>query len=97
MPTLVIQLFKFILGSMIRVTFFALKDMEKENLYLRYQLIILKREVSGPRFKETDRFILSSISMHFSKWRSAAFIARPETILKWHRSLAAKRWSTDSI
>jgi hypothetical protein len=48
MPTLVIQLFKFILGSTIRLIFFPLKDVEKENLYLRYQLVVLKREIKNP-------------------------------------------------
>jgi putative transposase len=95
MSTLLIQLLRLIVGPLIRLIFSLLDDLEKENLTLRYQIIALKRESKRPQIKQTDRFILSALSQCFDHWKKSILIVRPETILKWHRTLAAKRWTKD--
>ena len=72
-----------------------LNDLEKENILLRYQLIVLQRQSSRPKFTSTDRNILCQLSLSFKGWKEALLILRPETLLKWHRQLAESKWTTN--
>jgi hypothetical protein len=62
-------------------------DREAEIVYLRQQLIILKRSAPGrPRLKATDRLIFVCLYRPFPSLIDASIIFRPETLLRWHRS-----------
>jgi hypothetical protein len=67
------------------------KDLE--ILVLRHELSILRRQVGRPRFEMHDRVLLAAFSRMLPRQSWAAFSARPETLLSWHRRLVARRWT----
>jgi hypothetical protein len=59
---------------------------EAEILYLRQQLIVLKRSAPArPRLKATDRLILVCLYRLFPSLIDASIVFQPETLLRWHR------------
>jgi putative transposase len=58
-----------------------------ENALLRQQLIILRRQVTGPACKKTDRFLLVLLAKILRTWKQTLLIVQPETLLRWHREL----------
>ena len=65
---------------------------EVEILVLRHQLHVLKRQVKRPDLKAHDRAILAAASRVLPQPRWRSLFVRPQTILRWHRSLVARRW-----
>jgi transposase InsO family protein len=66
---------------------------ELEIVVLRHQLHVLRRQVSRAQPKPADRVFLAAASRLLPRrcWR--AFFVEPETLLRWHRELVARRWS----
>jgi len=59
---------------------------EAEIVYLRQQLIILKRSAPArPRLKATDRLIFVCLYRLFPSLIDASIVFQPETLLRWHR------------
>jgi transposase InsO family protein len=59
---------------------------EAEILYLRQQLIVLKRsKPARPRLMATDRLIFVCLYRLFPSLLDASIIFKPETLLRWHR------------
>src|SRR5712664_2103718 len=59
---------------------------EAEILYLRQQLIVLKRSAPArPRLKATDRLIFVCLYRLFPSLIDASIVFQPETLLRWHR------------
>src|SRR6266851_5129295 len=59
---------------------------EAEILYLRQQLIVLKRsKPARPRLKATDRLIFVCLYRLFPSLLHSSIIFKPETLLRWHR------------
>jgi len=59
---------------------------EAEILYLRQQLIVLKRSAPArPRLKATDRLIFVCLYRLFPSLLPSSIIFKPETLLRWHR------------
>ena len=56
-----------------------------ENLALRQQLGVLQRSVKRPKLTPADRLLWAWICQVWSDWRSALVIAKPETVIAWHR------------
>ncbi len=83
------------IGLMLRTFLPTISDLEKENLMLRYQLIVLQRQCKRPAFTPADRTFLSLITQSMKNWRACCFIVKPETILGWHKSLARWKWTTN--
>jgi putative transposase len=67
---------------------------ELEILVLRHELSILRRQVGRPRFETHDRVLLAAFSRMLPRRSWTAFSVRPETLLAWHRRLAARRWTS---
>jgi putative transposase len=65
---------------------------ELEIAVLRHELAILRRQAKRPAMTAVDRLFLAAASrvLPRSHWRS--FIITPDTLLRWHRRLVAKRW-----
>ena len=66
---------------------------ELEILVLRHELSILRRQVSRPRFESHDRVLLAAFSRMLPRSAWSVFLVRPETLLRWHRRLVARRWT----
>jgi hypothetical protein len=59
---------------------------EAEILYLRQQLIVLKRSAPArPRLRATDRLIFVCLYRLFPSLIDASIVFQPETLLRWHR------------
>ena len=60
---------------------------EAEILYLRQQLIVLKRSAPArPRLQATDRLIFVCLYRLFPSLLDASIVFKPETLLRWHRT-----------
>ena len=64
-----------------------------EILVLRHELGILRRQVKRPIYRRRDRALLAAASRILPRQRWSAFLVRPETLLRWHRSLVARKWT----
>lgn len=73
-------------------------DRDAEILALRHQVLVLQRQVTRPRFTETDRTVLALLSSVFDRARLAEvlLIVKPGTVLGWHRRLVARHWTQPS-
>ena len=60
---------------------------------LRHELSILRRQVGQPRFELRDRLLLAALSRALPRRSWNVFLVRPETLLRWHRRLVARRWT----
>jgi putative transposase len=69
------------------------RSKELEILVLRHELSILRRQVGRPRFEPRDRLVLAALSRVVPRRSWSAFSVRPETLLRWHRGLVARRWT----
>jgi hypothetical protein len=69
---------------------------ELEVVVLRHELAILRRRTRRPAITWTDRLFLAAASRVLPRARWRSFIITPETLLRWHRMLVAKRWISAS-
>jgi len=67
-------------------------SLEKEIVSLRQQVAVLKGKNPKPKLTNKDRLFWIVISKVFTNWRDALLIVKPETVLRWHRDFASKRW-----
>ena len=66
---------------------------ELEIVVLRHELAILRRQIRRPPISGVDRLFLAAASRLLPRARWRFFIITPATLLRWHRSLVAKRWT----
>jgi len=75
----------------------AMSDRAKdaEILGLRHQIMVLERQLHGQkvRFTPADRAFLAALLHRFPRdvLRRVRLLVRPETVLRWHRDLIARR------
>ncbi len=67
-------------------------DLILENALLRQQLIILRRQIKRPRFKNRDRLILVVLARLTRFWKQTLLIIQPDTLLHWHREMFRWVW-----
>jgi putative transposase len=58
-----------------------------ENLALRQQLAVLRRTVTRPHLRSTDRWFGILLAKRWRDWRSALIVVQPDTVVRWHLSL----------
>jgi hypothetical protein len=63
-----------------------------ENALLRQQVIMFGRSTPRPRLKSRDRWSIVAITKVFPELLEAVTIVRPETVIRWHRSLWRLFW-----
>ncbi|MEU4806897.1 helix-turn-helix domain-containing protein [Actinosynnema sp. NPDC023587] len=76
------------------------RDKDTETLALRHQLTILERQLGKdrPRFSPTDRAFLAALLHRLPAvtLHRLRLLVRPETVLRWHRDLHARRHAARS-
>ena len=67
--------------------------LEMENAVLRHQLAVLGRMVKRPPMRRRDRMVLAAASRLLPRERWSVFLVSPQTLLRWHRELVARKWT----
>ena len=67
---------------------------EIEILVLRHQLAILQRRTPRPRMSWADRALTAALARLLPTRRRLGLLVTPATILRWHRRLVARGWTT---
>jgi len=68
-------------------------ELALENLALRQQLAILKRNRPQTRLKRRDRLFWACLSSVWQRWRESLIVGKPETVVRWHRKGFALFWT----
>jgi len=64
-----------------------------EVLVLRHQVAVLRRQVRRLDLEPADRAVLAGLSRLLPRVRWATFFVPPATLLRWHCTLVARRWT----
>ena len=56
-----------------------------ENLALRQQLAVFKRQNSRPRLATADKIFWVLLLRFWSLWKTALMVVSPDTVVRWHR------------
>jgi putative transposase len=76
------------------------QDKDAEILALRHQITVLQRQpgTNRPRFSPADRAFLAALLHRVPKDVLGRFrlLVRPDTVLRWHRNLLARRHAARS-
>ena len=67
---------------------------EIEILVLRHQLAVLQRREPRPPTIWSDRAVIAALARLLPVRRRGGLLVTPSTILRWHRLLVARRWTT---
>ena len=62
-------------------------------LVLRHEVVVLRRQLSRPRFRPADRALLAALARLLPRERWASLIVCPATVRRWHRDALARRWT----
>ena len=71
-------------------------ELVLENMLLRQQLIVLKRQAKRPVLTWRDRTLFVLLASRLRTWKQALVIVQPDTVLRWHRELFRWVWRRKS-
>ena len=66
--------------------------LEAEIIALRHQIAVLQRTSTRPELTDVDRGVIAGLARVIPRRVRHGFIVTPDTLLAWHRRLAAARW-----
>ena len=67
---------------------------EIEILVLRHQLAALRRRTPRPQIRWSDRAVIAALTRLLPACRRRGLLVTPAIILRWHRDLVRRRWTT---
>lgn len=86
--------------AMLRLLPMSDRDKTVEILALRYQIMVLERQLGKDRvrFTPSDRAFLAALlhRLPMDVLRGVRLLVRPDTVLRWHRDLLARRHAAAS-
>jgi putative transposase len=53
-----------------------------ENLILRQQLIVVRRQIKRPRWRRFDRWLVAALAGRFRHLLKAILLVKPETVIR---------------
>jgi putative transposase len=69
------------------------RSKELEILLLRHELAVLGRHAGRPGLTRADRALFAALSRVVPQMAWTSLVVKPETLLRWHRQLVARRWT----
>ncbi|MGW3660086.1 integrase core domain-containing protein [Streptomyces sp. NPDC005151] len=86
--------------AMLRLLPMSDRDKDTEILALRHQITVLERQLGNDRvrFTPSDRAFLAALLHRLPSQvlRRVRLLVRPDTVLRWHRHLVARRHAAES-
>jgi putative transposase len=86
--------------AMLRLLPMSGHDKDVEILALRHQVMVLQRQLGERkvRFRPADRALLAALlhRLPMDVLRRLRLLVRPDTVLRWHRDLIARRHAARS-
>ena len=79
--------------ELVALRFRSPRSKDLEIVVLRHELSILRRQVTRPDLSDADRVFLAGASRILPRRHWSDFLVTPETLLRWHRRLVARRWT----
>ncbi len=64
-----------------------------ENLALRQQLAVYKRQSKRPRLRHSDRMFWITLAGLWKGWRRAMVLVNPDTVVRWQRQRFRRYWA----
>jgi len=74
-----------ILVAFVRNFVLSRATLQLENIALRQQVAVLKRETPRSRLRPLDRVFWVFLCRRWPRWKDAPVIVKPETVIGWHR------------
>src|SRR6516162_799213 len=68
------------------------KQVALENIALRHQLDVFRREKKRPRLRNRDRLFWLALKKLYKDWRAALAFVQPETVIGWQRKRFKRYW-----
>jgi putative transposase len=82
-----------LLFVLIKRSFRCRRDLLLENLALRQQLGVLKRQRPHVRFVVIDKLFWVTLRQLWPGWKRTLMLMQPETVVRWHRAGFKLYWT----
>jgi hypothetical protein len=87
-----LSLLRLLFALVVRL-FLSRRELLTENLALRQQLTVLKRQRPQARYAAPDRLFWVILRWFWPGWKQALILVQPETVVRWHRAGFKMYWA----